>query len=180
MKRILIFISALLLYSSLIFAQEADMKVGELLNTGNWFELERVYPAVAPDVQTPMLKQMAEVMLASILDTGASGANLSDRWFAKNAEVAAALPVGTQNVWGHGGTVQLEIVKVPEYRLTIGTASADFKNLPATVPANGTVSSSRDGRLGMGLLKQFSKVIFNMFYLVQTTSSCGLSSTYDP
>ena len=94
--------------------------------------------------------------------------------------MTAALPVETQNVWGHGGTVQLEIVKVPEYRLTIGTSSADFKNLPATVPANGTVSSSRDGRLGMGLLKQFSKVIFNMFYLVQTTSSCGLSSTYDP
>lgn len=67
MKRILIFISALLLSSSVIFAQEADMKVGELLNTSNWFELERVYPAVAPDVQTPMLKQLAEVMLASNL-----------------------------------------------------------------------------------------------------------------
>ena len=48
-----------------------------------------------------------------ILDTGASGANLSDLWFAKNAEVAAALPVETQNVWGHGGAVQLEIVKIP-------------------------------------------------------------------
>lgn len=96
-----------------------------------------------------------------ILDTGASGANLSDLWFAKNAEMAAALPVETQNVWGHGGTVQLHIVKIPEYKLTIGTASAEFKDLPATVPANGTVSSSRDGRLGMGLLKQFSKVIFN-------------------
>lgn len=57
--------------------------------------------------------------------------------------------------------MQLEIVKIPEYKLTIGTASAEFKDLPATVPANGTVSSSRDGRLGMGLLKQFSKVIFN-------------------
>ena len=41
------------------------MKVGELVNTGNWFELERVYPAVAADVQTPLLKHMAEVMLAS-------------------------------------------------------------------------------------------------------------------
>ena len=41
------------------------MKVGELFNTSNWFELERVYTAVAADVQTPMLKQMAEVMLAS-------------------------------------------------------------------------------------------------------------------
>lgn len=96
-----------------------------------------------------------------ILDTGASGASLSDLWFAKNAETATALPVETQNVWGHGGTVQLEIVKVPEYKLTIGTTSADFKNIPATVPANGTVSSSRDGRLGMGLFKQFSKVTFN-------------------
>ena len=416
MKRILTIISALLFSSSVIFAQEADIKVGELVNTGNWFELERVYPAVAADVQTPMLKQMAEVMLASnfnrpaelreklqrliaehqaelgfenvcnmtvmgamlegyegnyavaadmvkaiadavksaagslegtglsellayyeavreypapvlvkpagdvkipiteksgllwipvsingktydfildtgasftmisqdlakdmgakiigdpvfvgggestggygqrafienmnvgsvslknviafvsenpsddgplkvdavlgmdfierageiqidlaemtltipvqttelpasgrniiletnipivestdtngnrytfILDTGASGASLSDLWFAKNAETATALPVETQNVWGHGGAVQLEIVKVPEYKLTIGTTSADFKNIPATVPANGTVSSSRDGRLGMGLLKQFSKVTFN-------------------
>ena len=84
-----------------------------------------------------------------------------DFGFAKNAEMAAALPVETQNVWGHGGTVQLEIVKVPEFKLAIGTSSAKFKDLPATVPANGTVSSSRDGRLGMGLLKQFKKVIFN-------------------
>lgn len=41
------------------------MKVGELLNTSNWFELERIYPAVASDVQSPMLKLMAEVTLAS-------------------------------------------------------------------------------------------------------------------
>ena len=106
-----------------------------------------------------------------ILDTGASGANLSDLWFAKNAEMAAALPVETQHVWGHGGSVQLEIAKVPEYRLTIGTASAEFKDLPATVPANGIVSSSRDGRLGMGLLKQFSKIIFNFEEMFVTFES---------
>ena len=41
------------------------MKVGELLNTSDWFELERIYPAVAANVQTPMLKQMAEALLAS-------------------------------------------------------------------------------------------------------------------
>ena len=415
MKRILILISTLLLSSSVIFAQEADIKIGELLNTSNWFELERVYPAVAADIQTPMLKQMAEVMLASnfnrpaelreklqkliaeyqtelgfgnvcnmtvmgamiegyegnyavaadmvkaiadavksatgsldrsglpellayyetvreypapilerptedvkialaeksellwipvvvngktydfildtgasftmisqdlakdmgakiivdpvfvgggesrggygqrafidnmnvgpisfqnviafvsdnpsdddplkvnavlgmdfikrareiqidlaemaliipaqttlpshgrniilevnipivestdingnrftfIFDTGASGANLSDLWFAKNAEMVAALPVETQHIWGHGGTIQNQIVKVDEYKLTIGNVSANFNEIPAIVPANGTVSSSRDGRLGMGLLKQFKKVIFN-------------------
>ena len=65
MKRIITIIATLLLSSSAIFAQEADKRVGELLNTSNWFELERVYPAIADDVQTPMLKLMAEVMLAS-------------------------------------------------------------------------------------------------------------------
>lgn len=96
-----------------------------------------------------------------ILDTGASGDNLSDFWFSKNTEMTATLPVETQRTWGHGGIVQNQIVKVPEYKLTIGNASADFKEIAATVPANGTVSSTRDGRLGMGLLKQFKKAIFN-------------------
>ena len=63
--------------------------------------------------------------------------------------MTATLPVETQRTWGHGGTVQNQIVKVPEYKLTIGNASADFKEIAATVPANGTVSSTRDGRLGV-------------------------------
>ena len=96
-----------------------------------------------------------------ILDTGASGDNLSDLWFSKNLETTTALPIENQRTWGHGGTVQNQIVKVPEYKLTIGNATANFKEIPATVPANGTVSSTRDGRLGLGLLKQFKKVIFN-------------------
>lgn len=96
-----------------------------------------------------------------ILDTGASGDNLSDLWFSKNTEMTEALTVETQRTWGHGDTVQNQIVKVPEYKLTIGNASANFKEIPATIPANGTVSSTRDGRLGMGLLKQFKRVIFN-------------------
>ena len=96
-----------------------------------------------------------------ILDTGASGDNLSDLWFSKNIETTTALPIENQRTWGHGGTVQNQIVKVPEYKLTIGNATANFKEIPATVPANGTVSSTRDGRLGLRLLKQFKKVIFN-------------------
>ena len=46
----------------------------------------------------------------------------------------------------------------------INKAEENAKNIHFSnviVPANGTVSSSRDGRLGMGLLKQFKKVIFN-------------------
>ena len=96
-----------------------------------------------------------------ILDTGASGDNLSDFWFSKNSEIAAKLPTLNQRTWGHGGIVQNQIVKIPEYKLIIGNASADFKEIPAMLPANGTASSTRDGRLGMGLLRQFKKAIFN-------------------
>ena len=96
-----------------------------------------------------------------ILDTGASEDNLSDLWFSKNAEIAAKLPTLNQRTWGHGGIVQNQIVKIPEYKLIIDNASADFKEIPAILPANGTASSTRDGRLGMGLLRQFKKAIFN-------------------
>ncbi|MBQ4502864.1 MAG: aspartyl protease family protein [Alistipes sp.] len=96
-----------------------------------------------------------------ILDTGASEDNLSDLWFSKNAEIVAKLPTLNQRTWGHGGIVQNQIVKIPEYKLIIDNASADFKEIPAILPANGTASSTRDGRLGMGLLRQFKKAIFN-------------------
>ena len=96
-----------------------------------------------------------------ILDTGASEDNLSDLWFSKNAEIAAKLPTLNQRTWGHGGIVQNQIVKIPEYKLIIDNASADFKEIPAILPANGAASSTRDGRLGMGLLRQFKKAIFN-------------------
>ena len=96
-----------------------------------------------------------------ILETGASEDNLSDLWFSKNAEIAAKLPTLNQRTWGHGGIVQNQIVKIPEYKLIIDNASADFKEIPAILPANGTASSTRDGRLGMGLLRQFKKAIFN-------------------
>ena len=96
-----------------------------------------------------------------ILDTGASEDNLSDLWFSKNAEIAAKLPTLNQRTWGHGGIVQNQIVKIPEYKLIIDNAPANFKEIPAILPANGTASSTRDGRLGMGLLRQFKKAIFN-------------------
>lgn len=96
--------------------------------------------------------------LAFTLDTGNSGADLTDLWFAKNAETAGALPIETQNTWGHGGTLKHEIVKVPECILTIGNASVTFNDIPASVPAGGTVTSPRDGNLGMGLLKKSGKI----------------------
>lgn len=99
--------------------------------------------------------------LKFILDTGHSGADLTDLWSAKNVEIINDLPTETQNTWGHGGTVQHEIVKVPEFALTIGEGSITFKGIPATIPVGDSVITSYDGNLGMGLLKGFSKVTIN-------------------
>lgn len=44
-------------------AQGADMRVGELLNGGDWFALEAEYPALKDSVQTPMLRLMSEALL---------------------------------------------------------------------------------------------------------------------
>lgn len=44
-------------------AQRADMRVGELLNTGDWFTLEQEYPSLKDSVQTPMLRLMSEALL---------------------------------------------------------------------------------------------------------------------
>ena len=64
MKRLYTTLLALTFALTSALAQQADMLVGRLINSGDWFELERVYPSVKDDVQTPMLKQMAEVLLA--------------------------------------------------------------------------------------------------------------------
>lgn len=64
MKRLYATLLALTFALTSALAQQVDMLVGRLINSGDWFELERVYPNVKDDVQTPMLKQMAEVLLA--------------------------------------------------------------------------------------------------------------------
>ena len=45
-------------------AQRADERVGALLNSSDWFALEREYPALRDSVQTPFLKVMAEALTA--------------------------------------------------------------------------------------------------------------------
>ncbi len=44
-------------------AQQADMRVGGLLNTNDWFALEKEYPSLKDSVQTPMLRLMFEALL---------------------------------------------------------------------------------------------------------------------
>lgn len=99
--------------------------------------------------------------LTFTFDTGNGGADLTDLWFSKNADTASAHPTDTLNTWGHGGTVQHDIVKIPEYTMTIGDASVTFNDIPAVIPSEGTVTSSHDGNLGISLLRKFSKITIN-------------------
>lgn len=46
-------------------AQEADMRVGELINRTDWFALEQEYPGLKDSVQAPFLKLLAEIMIGS-------------------------------------------------------------------------------------------------------------------
>lgn len=63
MKRLIIFLS-LCLCLSVARAQTADERVGQLLNTSDWFALEREYPALRDSVHVPFLRVMAEALAA--------------------------------------------------------------------------------------------------------------------
>ena len=63
MKRLIIFLS-LCLCLSVARAQTADERVGQLLNTSDWFALERELPTLKASIQTPFLRVMAEALAA--------------------------------------------------------------------------------------------------------------------
>ena len=50
--------------SLLISAQQPDQRIGELVNTEDWFRLDKEYPILKDSVQTPFLKVVAEAMIA--------------------------------------------------------------------------------------------------------------------
>lgn len=96
-----------------------------------------------------------------ILDTGNSGADFFDLWFAKNRELVSTLPTETQNTWGHGGIVEQQIVRVPQYTMRIGDRAVTLHATPATIPSGDIVTSPHHGSLGMGLLKSVERVTLN-------------------
>ena len=53
------------LFSSLVIsAQQPDQRIGELVNTEDWFRLDKEYQILKDSVQTPFLKVVAEAMIA--------------------------------------------------------------------------------------------------------------------
>ncbi len=64
MSRIVIIILLSLLSFRTISAQQSDLRIGELINTENWFGLDKEYPILKDSIQVPFLKVVAEAMIA--------------------------------------------------------------------------------------------------------------------
>lgn len=64
MLRLFLIILLSLLSFQTISAQQPDQRIGELINTENWFGLDKEYPILKDSIQTPFLKVVAEAMIA--------------------------------------------------------------------------------------------------------------------
>ena len=64
MLRPLLIILLSLLTAQTISAQQPDQRIGELINTEDWFGLDKEYPILKDSIQTPFLKVVAEAMIA--------------------------------------------------------------------------------------------------------------------
>ena len=64
MLRLFLIILLSLLSFQAISAQQPDQRIGELINTENWFGLEKEYPLLKDSIQAPFLKVVAEAMIA--------------------------------------------------------------------------------------------------------------------
>lgn len=53
----------MILFPTLSTAQEADQKIGEIINRSDWFALEKEYPKLKDKMTVPFLKWLSEAML---------------------------------------------------------------------------------------------------------------------
>ncbi len=61
MKKISVLL--MLLFSVVSYAQDADQRIGDLINQCDWFRLEEEYPKVADQIQSVAVKALSEVMI---------------------------------------------------------------------------------------------------------------------
>jgi len=64
MLKTIVIILLSLLSSQVIYAQQPDQRIGELINTEDWFGLDKEYPILKDSIQTLFLKVVAEAMIA--------------------------------------------------------------------------------------------------------------------
>ena len=64
MLKTIVIILLSLFSSQVIYAQQPDQRIGELINTEDWFGLDKEYPILKDSIQTLFLKVVAEAMIA--------------------------------------------------------------------------------------------------------------------
>ena len=64
MLKTIVIILLSLLSSQVIYAQQPDQRIGELINTEDWFGLDKEYPILKDSIQTPFFNLVAEAMIA--------------------------------------------------------------------------------------------------------------------
>lgn len=95
------------------------------------------------------------------LDSGNIASELSDLWYSKNLLDVEKYPIESIQSGSFGGIVQYNIVRVPQYEISIGGTIASFEQIPAKVPATDDVMDSVDGNLGVDLIKMAGTFILN-------------------
>lgn len=63
MKKLLLFVALALSFP--IYSQQADERIGSLINQSDWFGLESAYPALKDAMQADFLKLLSEVMIGN-------------------------------------------------------------------------------------------------------------------
>lgn len=63
MRNLLSLIAGIILSSLPVVAQQADTKIGQLINNSDWFALEKEYFGYKDSIKTPFLKVLAEIMI---------------------------------------------------------------------------------------------------------------------
>lgn len=72
-------------FNNVIKAQEADQKIGLLINNSDWFTLEEKYPILRDEMQSEMLKKLSEAMTGLYFNRPEAAMKAID-WLLTNAQ----------------------------------------------------------------------------------------------
>ena len=100
--------------------------------------------------------------LTFYFDTGNSTAALSHDYYAKHKDRLDR--IGTkEHITGGGFNIvrTKEVLRLPEFKLSIGDAEITLKDIPAETTDDG-IQTSHDGNIGMSLVEQCDCVTINM------------------
>lgn len=104
LKNIVLFATLSLFLTPQMSGQEADKRVGDLINSSNWFALEREYPVLQGQMHSPMLQKYAEAMIGHFFNQPELAVEATN-WLLANAQeelgfdnISSMILVQTENL----------------------------------------------------------------------------------